>query len=286
MIIIAKVYVTINNNWVIPLGLSYYTFRNIHYTIEVYKGKIQQENLLHYLAYNFFLPSFIVGPINRYHDFIKDWNRRRFNKDQFSLGLERILYGSSKIIILGNYFFTLKANQFIENIDSKYVWLKTFLETSCFILNGFFKFAGYSDIAIGLSLLLGFRIMENFNYPFFATNMRDFWSRYHISLSSFCKDYIYTPIASHTRNATKAIIITMIVIGLWHEISIRYILWGIFQAIGIYSSSFIKINSNSFIAQYAGRLFVFVFFAFSCVIVSHDTLTEAINTYKILFFLK
>ncbi len=142
MIIIAKVYVTIDHNWVIPLGLSYYTFRNIHYTLEVYKGKIQQENLLHYLAYNFFLPSFTVGPINRYPDFIKDWNRRRFNKDQFSLGLERILYGSSKIIILGNYFFTLKANQFIENIDSKYVWLKTFWKLPALFSTVFFNLRG------------------------------------------------------------------------------------------------------------------------------------------------
>ncbi|WP_458008634.1 MBOAT family O-acyltransferase [Flavobacterium sp. PL002] len=285
LIFTTKILFSVDKDWIVPLGMSYYSFRNIHYTLEYYKGKIKNEKLLFYLAYNFFLPVFIIGPINRYPDFVKDWQRRRFDNYYFSTGLQRILYGTSKIVILGNYLFTLKAVNFIENIDKNHEWLKTYLETLRFVFNAYFQFAGYSDIAIGLSLLMGYRIVENFNYPFLATNMRDFWAKYHISLSSFCKDYIYTPISSYYRKPLFGIIATMIIIGLWHEISLRYLLWGLLQALGIYISSFFQNKTKSIIMSTLGSLFVINFFALSCIIISHDTLSSALETYKTLFLI-
>ena len=162
-------------------------------------GRIQNESLLFYLAYNFFLPVLIIGPINRYPEFIRDWQRRRMNSEYFSLGFQRILFGVSKIVIIGNYLLTSKAPAFITNLDASHVWLKAYLETVTMVLNAYFQFAGYSDIAIGIALLLGFRVMENFNFPFLASNMQEFWSKYHMSLSAFCRDYIFTPIASYYR---------------------------------------------------------------------------------------
>jgi alginate O-acetyltransferase complex protein AlgI len=103
----------------IPIGLSYYTFRNIHYTLEYFKGKIKNESLLVYFAYNFFLPVFIVGPINRYTEFVKDWQRRRYDVSYISSGLQRILYGTSKIVIIGNYLLTRTTIVLIENISPK-----------------------------------------------------------------------------------------------------------------------------------------------------------------------
>lgn len=286
LIFTTKILFSIDKNWIVPLGMSYYSFRNIHYTLEYYKGKIRDENILFYLAYNFFLPVFIIGPINRYPEFIKDWQRRRFNKDFFSVGIERILYGTSKIVILGNYLFTLKALNYIDSIDSNHAWLKTYLESLRFVFNAYFQFAGFSDIAIGIALLMGYRIMENFNYAFLATNMRDFWTKYHISLSSFCKDYIYTPIASYYRKPLFGIIATMLIIGLWHEISLNYLIWSITQALGIYLASFFYIKSNSPIITNLGRLYVIHYFALSCIIISHENLASALEAYKILFLIQ
>ena len=281
----AKILFSISHNWLIPLGISYYTFRNIHYTLEYYKEKIRDDGILYYLAYNFFLPVILIGPINRYPDFIKDWHRRRFNKDYFSQGLQFILYGLSKVIILGNYFFTFKSTQLISGISSKHVWLKTYLEMLRFTFNAYFQFAGYSDIAVGLALLMGYKIIENFNYPFLATNMRDFWTRYHISLSGFCKDYIYTPIASYYRKPLFGVIATMLIIGLWHEVSLRYLLWGVMQASGIYLATVIKSSSKSMVIKNLSRFYVINFFALSCVIISHDKLIAALDIYKKLFLI-
>src|SRR5688500_7673724 len=106
LIAATKLLFTIHEHWIIPLGMSYYIFRNIHYTIEYHNGRIQNENLLHYLSYNFFLPVLVIGPINRYPEFVKDLQRRRPDSQYFSLGLQRMLFGISKIAIIGNYILT------------------------------------------------------------------------------------------------------------------------------------------------------------------------------------
>ena len=285
LIVSAKVLFTIHDHWIIPLGMSYYIFRNIHYSIDAYHGKIQNESLLYYLAYNFFLPVLVIGPINRYPEFVRDWQRRRMDSDYFSLGLQRILFGVSKIVIIGNYLLTSKSPVIIGNLGENYLWLKTYLESVSLVLNAYFQFAGYSDIAIGISLLLGYRIMENFNYPFLATNMQEFWSKYHMSLSAFCRDYIYTPIASYYRKPVLGIFATMIIIGLWHEITLPFLIWGMMQAGGIYLAFRFRNVSTSVIGKNLGRIFVFNFFTLSCVIIDYDGLAKAWQVYKILFFI-
>ena len=285
LIVSAKILFTIYDNWIIPLGMSYYIFRNIHYTVESYNGRIQNEGLLFYLAYNFFLPVLIIGPINRYPEFVRDWQRRRMNSDYFSLGLQRILYGFSKIVIIGNYILTTKFPAFISNLDESHLWLKAYLETVTVVLNAYFQFAGYSDIAIGISLLLGFRIMENFNFPFLASNMQEFWSKYHMSLSAFCRDYIYTPIASYFRKPMFGVLVTMIIIGLWHEITMPFLLWGMLQAFGIYLAFLFKDRPTSWVSKNLGRVFVFNYFCLSCVIIDYQELGKAMEVYKILFFI-
>lgn len=285
VLFVAKIINALDDNWLVPLGMSYYIFRNLHYTIDVYLGKIRANSILNYLAYNFFLPVLLIGPINKYNDFIIDWQRRRFNPQYFSIGLERILFGIAKVFILGNYIFTYKASSYINSISSSYLWTKTYLESLRFIFNAYYQFAGYSDIAIGLSLLMGYRINENFNNPFWATNMSAFWARYHMSLSSFCKDYIYEPIASYFRKPTFGILVTMLVIALWHQINFQYLIWGTIQTIGIYVAKYTPVKINNKLVDYLGRFFVINFFAVSCVLISNHNLAEAIEKIKILFFL-
>ena len=285
LIVSAKILFTIHEHWIIPLGMSYYIFRNIHYTIESYNGRIQNEGLLFYLAYNFFLPVLIIGPINRYPEFVRDWQRRRMNSEYFSLGLQRILFGVSKILIIGNYLLTSKAAGFAANLGEGQLWLKAYLETVTVVLNAYFQFAGYSDIAIGIALLLGFRIMENFNFPFMASNMQEFWSKYHMSLTAFCRDYIYTPIASYFRKPMLGVVITMIIIALWHEITLPFLIWGGLQAFGIYLAFLFKNSPDSWVSKNLGRIFVFNYFCLSCVIIDYQELGKALQVYKTLFFI-
>lgn len=285
LIVSAKILFTIHHSWIIPLGMSYYIFRNIHYSIESYNGRIQNESLLFYLAYNFFLPVLIIGPINRYPEFVRDWQRRRINSEYFSLGLQRILYGVSKIMIIGNYILSTKFPSIISNLGEGHAWLKAYLETVSLVLNAYFQFAGYSDIAIGISLLLGFRIMENFNFPFLASNMQEFWSKYHMSLTAFCRDYIYTPIASYFRKPLLGVVITMIIIALWHEITLPFLIWGSLQAFGIYLAFLFKNSPESFVSRNLGRVFVFNYFCLSCVVIDYPELGKALQVYKTLFFL-
>jgi alginate O-acetyltransferase complex protein AlgI len=285
LIAATKFLFTIHEHWIIPLGMSYYIFRNIHYTIESYNGRIQNQNLLYYLAYNFFLPVLVIGPINRYPEFVRDLQRRRVDSQYFSLGLHRILFGISKIAIIGNYILTTKAEAIINTIAGNSLWLKTYLETVVLVMNAYFQFAGYSDIAIGLALLMGYRIMENFNYPFFATNMQEFWSKYHMSLSAFCRDYIYTPIAAYYRKPLLGIVVAMIIIGLWHEISIPFIIWGILQAAGMYLAFLVRDRPSSFISRNLGRIFVLNYFTLTCVVIDYESLGKAWQVYKILFFI-
>lgn len=284
LIVSAKILFTIHDHWIIPLGMSYYIFRNIHYTIESYHGRIQNESLLFYLAYNFFLPVLIIGPINRYPEFIRDWQRRRVNSEYFSLGFQRILYGFSKIMIIGSYILSLKLPTIISNIGESKHWLKVYLETITVVLKAYFQFAGYSDIAIGISLLLGFRVMENFNFPFLASNMQEFWSKYHMSLTSFCRDYIYTPLASYFRKPMLGVIITMIIIALWHEITLPFLIWGSLQAFGIYLAFLFRDTPTSLVSKNLGRVFVFNYFCLSCVIIDYE-FVKALDVYKTLFFI-
>lgn len=217
----------------IPLGLSYYTFRQIHYIFEKIKGKLPVHSFPDYLLYIFFLPTFIVGPINRFPQFLRDLRRRRPDQAYFSSGLERIVYGYAKIIILADFLVNLKLQFLLNQNVSETTFLYAYLQSWIRWMNLYFQFSGYSDIAIGFSLLMGFRVMENFNYPFLAVNINDFWKRWHISLTSWVRDYIYMPVVSKTRNRTIAIILAMVIIGLWHEFSLRYVLWGAYHGAGI-----------------------------------------------------
>ena len=277
---------------IIPLGLSFYSFRQIHYAIEAYKRSLPKHTLLDYLSYLFFLPTILVGPINRFQPFLKDMKRRRWDSLMFSQGLERILYGFVKVVVIGNFLLSKQLNVFAIQIQEEQLWVSTYLQMLKFGANAYVQFAGFSDIAIGLSMLFGFKIIENFDSPFKAKNISDFWNRWHISLSDWCRDYVFYPFLGITRNGTFSIIVSMLVLGLWHEISLRYIIWGISHAIAIniwhrYSKTpvYLTLGRVPHIQSALGIVFTIHFVLLSFVLVKEDTLTEAINIYKILFFL-
>jgi D-alanyl-lipoteichoic acid acyltransferase DltB (MBOAT superfamily) len=217
----------------IPLGLSYYSFRCLHFLIERYKGRIAVMPLTEVAAYLFFLPTFLIGPIHRFDTFHADRRRQRFDPALLSLGLERIVQGYAKIVILGNYGTgTLMGGYIADLADPASAWA-IYLGIVQSGLNLYFQFSGHTDIAIGFALLLGFRIMENFHWPYLQPNISAFWQSWHRSLSLWCREYIYGVVVAHTRSPALGALGTMVVIGLWHEISLRFLLWGAYHGVAL-----------------------------------------------------
>lgn len=275
----------------VPLGLSYYAFRQIHYAVERWKQTLPRHDFADYLRYLFFLPTLLVGPINRFPDFLRDERRRRWDPVLFSTGLERILYGFVKIVVLGNALLTEKGGAVVVALQPDHSALAAYLGAWRFVLNAYAQFAGYSDVAIGLALLVGFRVPENFNAPFVAPNPNEFWRRYHITLSAWCRDYVFAPVLSLTRRPALAIAASMLVLGGWHEWSARYLLWGAVQGggilVGYQTQRWLEASGVQArfpkLVHWGGVLLTAHFFTFSCLLVQHDTLTAAGRALKTLF---
>jgi alginate O-acetyltransferase complex protein AlgI len=215
------------------MGMAYFLCKQIHFVMEVGKGKIVQVSFRKYMHYSFFLPVMFAGPINRYPHFVRQCERRRLELSNFTSSFERTLYGYSKII-LGNYLIAVKLKELIRvNLPVTDTPIAMFLDSAANWMLLYAQFSGYTDIALGFALLIGIRLEENFNNPLAANNLIDFWQRWHITLSEWCKDYVFGPIQALTRNQLVAVLAAMIVMGFWHEISLYYTVWGVYQAMGI-----------------------------------------------------
>ena len=239
------------------LGISYFTCRNIHYLIEAYRGNIQS-NIRYFWWYQSFLPVMVTGPINRYPDFVREIQRRRRDPLRSSSAIERIIYGYGKVVIVGNYLINTKINNQLELLESQsifYKWLGAAADWAYL----FAQFSGWSDIAIGFALLMGIKINENFNRPFLARNLIDFWQRWHISLSLWCKDYVFTPVMAISRNPFFAVIAAMLAMGIWHALSAHYIMWGIYHGTGIALCRFFQNRTGTaFTSLYSLRVWPIV----------------------------
>jgi alginate O-acetyltransferase complex protein AlgI len=272
----------------IPLGLSYYAFRCLHYVIEKYKGSLRPHTFGDFAAYLLFLPTIMAGPIHRFPAFQRDLARCRWDSGLFAEGLERILYGYFKIMVIAVYLLSEQAAIHIEGLQAQHPVFATYLLVVQRSLHGFFLFAGYSDVAIGFARLLGFRVMENFNWPFIRRNISDFWRSWHISLTSFVREYAYTPIFAITRNATLAAVISMVLFGLWHELSLKYVLWGAYHGVGIavwqrvqvYKPRLPKITgATAYFVDALSIILTFHFVVFGFVLMYEPTIASAFHVY-------
>lgn len=212
-----------------PAGISFISFSLISYAIDLYQGKLQkQPKLGDFLLYVFYFPKIIMGPIMRYPDFEAQLKPLRISIAATHEGLCRFVIGLAKKVILANTFAFLfeqiSANAALSMLSA---WIGAF----AFTFQIYFDFSGYSDMAIGLSLLLGIRMPENFHYPYMANSIKDFWKRWHITLSTWFKDYVYIPLGGSRHKLPRVILNTFIVwslTGLWHGASWNFVLWGIY----------------------------------------------------------
>jgi alginate O-acetyltransferase complex protein AlgI len=218
---------------VIPLGLSYYSFRCLHYLAERYRGTLSPHGFGAFLSYTFFLPTIVVGPIHRARPFLEDLAGKRWESAHLSAGMERILYGYVKIAVLGNFLVTRQLGGAIGQLDPSREATILYLGIVRDGLNLYFQFAGFSDIAIGFARLLGYRVIENFDWPYLQRNIADFWRSWHISLTSWCREYVYMPTLGVTRNPYLAVLATFVIIGLWHDLTVGYLAWGVYNGLGV-----------------------------------------------------
>ena len=220
-------------DFILPVGISFYTFQTLSYSIDVYRGKIKPTNFLDFTLFVSFFPQLVAGPIIRAKDFLPQLVRRTIlTFKRLNLGLFLIICGLFKKIVIADSIAPLVndifANpQIFSSVDHALAVLGFTIQIYC-------DFSGYSDIAIGLALLMGFKIKKNFNYPYLSSSLREFWKRWHISLSTWIRDYVYIPLGGNRKGNIRHslnLVGVMSLFGLWHGASWMFLLWGALHGI-------------------------------------------------------
>lgn len=271
---------------VLPIGISFYTFHALSYLIDVYrKITVSQRNPFHLGLYITFFPQLIAGPILRYHDIAPQILSRTINSTSFAYGIRRFIIGLGKKVILANNMgfvadtiFGTQAHQ----LTTPLAWIGLIT----YALQIYFDFSGYSDMAIGLGKMFGFTFMENFNYPYISRSIKEFWRRWHISLSTWFRDYLYVPLGGNRKSKWRTyfnLILVFFITGLWHGASWTFVIWGFIHGIFLIIE---RITENRFPAklwipiQHIYTLFVVLM---AWVLFRADTISYAWNYYSALF---
>ena len=212
----------------LPIGISFYTFQILSYVVDVYRGEVPaQKSFLKLGTYIAMFPQLIAGPIVRYADIAPQLDSRQTTLEDVSSGACRFVIGLSKKVLLANVLYELiTAFQQSRDLSVLYFWLYAV----SFALQLYFDFSGYSDMAIGLGRIFGFRFQENFNYPYISGSITEFWRRWHISLGSWFRDYVYIPLGGNRVSKAKwlrNILVVWMLTGLWHGASWNFVLWGL-----------------------------------------------------------
>ena len=217
-----------------PIGISFYTFQSLSYTLDVYRGQTKvQKNFFYYLMYVSMFPQLVAGPIVRYADIAAQIEDRQESGEGFSQGVLRFCVGLGKKVILANNAGKAAAALLTPAMISgtEIPTLNAWLGAIFYTFQIYYDFAGYSDMAIGLGKIFGFDYKENFRYPYIARSVTDFWRRWHISLSSFFRDYVYIPLGGNRRALYRNLFIVWLLTGLWHGASWNFILWGLYYGV-------------------------------------------------------
>lgn len=215
-----------------PIGISFFTFQALSYVIDVYRGDASvQKNFGKVLLYISFFPQLIAGPIVKYHDVEAEINNRKQTPEEIGKGIRRFIAGLSKKVLIANTMGLVADNLFgaaATGITGPGAWLGAV----SYMLQIYFDFSGYSDMALGLGMMFGFHFHENFDYPYISASIREFWRRWHMSLSGWFKEYLYIPLGGNRRGKFRTVVNKMIVFvctGVWHGASFNFLFWGIYH---------------------------------------------------------
>ena len=256
-------------NIALPIGISFYTFQAMSYVIDAYKEpKYIQKNLYKLALYITFFPQLVAGPIVKYYDFADQIDKRSVTPEKTAQGIKRFITGLSKKLLIANtmaftadYVYGLD----VDNISLPLAWLGAV----SYMMQIFFDFSGYSDMAIGLGKMFGFDFLENFNYPYISGSMQEFWRRWHISVSTWFKEYLYIPLGGNRKGKVRTALNKLFVFfctGLWHGASLNFIVWGLINGLFMMLESYKIFNTEKWFRplRHIYTLFVtllaFVFF--------------------------
>ena len=235
-----------------PIGISFFTFQALSYVIDVYRGDASvQKNFGKVLLYISFFPQLIAGPIVKYHDVEAEINNRKQTPEEIGKGIRRFIAGLSKMVLIANTMGLVADNLFgaaATGITGPGAWLGAV----SYMLQIYFDFSGYSDMALGLGMMFGFHFHENFDYPYISASIREFWRRWHMSLSGWFKEYLYIPLGGNRRGKFRTVVNKMIVFvctGIWHGASFNFLFWGIYHGFFLMLEEYIP-----FIGKKGGKL--------------------------------
>lgn len=265
----------------LPIGISFFTFQIISYLVDVYRSDVPAErNPLHLGLYISLFPQLIAGPIVRYTDVIDDMKNRKASVSDWTNGVQRFIIGFAKKVVIANPLGLLAQHVRElppEDVGTGLAWIGIL----AYSLQILFDFSGYSDMAIGIGKMFGFRFPENFNYPYIAKSIREFWRRWHMTLSNWFKDYLYIPLGGNRSSKLityRNLIIVFFLTGLWHGASWNFVIWGLFHgAFMIVERLLPTRNTSGFIAKILSHCYTLLVVVIGWVFFSLDTLGNAIQ---------
>lgn len=251
----------------LPLGISFFIFQAMSYVIDVYRGNVAaNRSVTNFGCYIAMFPQLVAGPIVRYVHIAEQLKSRFISVDKFASGVERFIFGLAKKVLVANHVALFADACFAlqpERVTTTVAWMGTL----CYAVQIYFDFSGYSDMAIGLGRMLGFDFRENFNHPYAAISMQDFWRRWHISLSSWFRDYVYIPLGGNRNGNIRTYVnlcVVFLLCGLWHGASVNFMLWGLYHGGFLTFERVTRIHFGKF--PMLGRAYVWVAFLFGWVL--------------------
>lgn len=273
-------------NLPLPIGISFYTFQTMSYTIDVYRGDAKvQKNILSFGAYVSLFPQLIAGPIVRYQDVADQLNERTHSFDRFGDGVKRFVTGLGKKVLLANNIGLLWdaiSKTAAENLTTLAAWLGII----AFAFQIYFDFSGYSDMAIGLGKMFSFEFLENFNYPYTSKSVTEFWRRWHISLGTWFRDYIYIPLGGNRKGLPiqiRNIAIVWLLTGFWHGASWNYVLWGVFYGLLLMAEKLFLLKWLKKAPAFVGHIYTMFAVLFGWVLFAFEDLGKGVAFLKAMF---
>lgn len=269
----------------LPIGISFYTFQTMSYSIDVYRKDAEvQNNLLNFATYVTLFPQLIAGPIVRYQTVAQEINKRVITVDMIAEGIQRFIIGLAKKVLLANniglVWHTISQGNVEQSVAS--AWLGIL----AFALQIYFDFSGYSDMAIGLGKILGFNFLDNFNYPYMSRSITEFWRRWHISLGTWFKEYVYIPLGGNRGGVSKHmrnIIVVWLLTGLWHGASWNFVYWGLFFALLLIIEKRYLLDKLNNMPSWVSHFYTLFMLLISWAFFAFDNMTQSANYMSMMF---
>ncbi|WP_373601607.1 MBOAT family O-acyltransferase [Paraclostridium bifermentans] len=272
----------------LPIGISFYTFQTLSYIIDVYLGKVKvQKNLISFGLYVTMFPQLVAGPIVRYVDIDYQLKHRRHSVNKFGEGVERFIQGLAKKVLLANnigMIFTSIQQYDVNEISVLTAWLAI----AAYTLQLYFDFSGYSDMAIGLGKMFGFDFIENFNYPYISKSITEFWRRWHISLGSWFREYVYIPLGGNRCSQIvqfRNLFVVWFLTGLWHGADWNFILWGLYYGLILAIEKFFLKNILQSLPNFMQHIYTMVLVMVGWTFFGIDSIQKSLDYLKVMFLL-